>query len=338
MFEIIINKAFLDNFFVICNKEYDTHKMILQILKKLKKCKIITDYESIDAFKQSAKDNPLIDYLLEIRIPEIEFNANIEKLINTEAFFNSGSPFKLFLVDEIDSKDIESYGFELNTSSEINDSFKKFIDIEGSHRLKVRKGDIPIERRFDSWECLERYNHACHSIVICDRYILTNIKDQKIKNNLVPLLEQLCKNPTKRIEIFISTEKISENIVNVYSVLEQHIKKIKPSIDFHLSLIIKPPNSKIEHFRSIYTNYFQYHPDNSFNFFKDNGALNDKNTKLEIKFVFNPSDAEFIEIELSDIAKYTRNVQNRPAIGSDTEKVYYFENKNNRILNYFKGD
>ena len=179
------------------------------------------------------------------------------------------------------------------------------------------------------------FKHPIHSIIIADRYLLVNKKNQRFENNLFPLLKNLIADnaKTSHIDLLIIVQELNGTLENNYNLINDFLKNELKLSSHHLVLVKSPPDKKFEHFRRIYTNYISINPENSFNIFKDNGSYNDKNNNLTFKFLFKSKNNRFALKELNDIKGWLNKISNRPIIGSDSEKIYYYPDKKNKLLN-----
>lgn len=337
--ELIIDRNFLDNFYVKYEEENIYHIDIRDFLKKASDFKLITNYNSIEELKEEAENsNPILHELFETSVPEIEFKENLSNDIQVECFYESGSPFKLFFVETNSSPISYNFGFETINTENLEVKWKPFLKGRdyGQNVLKTTK-DKTLKRleRLEKWEDLSSFAHPSHSIIIADRFVLDNLWDNKrtIEKNLFPLLKQLIGENTNNspIDLMIITRK--GDIHNMYEKIDTFLKDVLKIPSFHFCLIVEPPNLKFEHFRRIFTNYFQIKVENSLNVFKDNNSYNDKNNDFTFNFILNPRNYRFAKKELVDIKDFIEKVRNREKVDNDTEKIYYLPDKKNTLLN-----
>ena len=339
--ELIIDRDFLDNFF-LSDTEDIYHEDLKLFFKKLSNCKIITNYNSLEEFiKEAEESNPILHYFIETNVPEIEFRENLNADVKKEDFYNDGSPIKLFFLENISSNITSNFGFSNINTSSISEKWIPFYNgrNEEFNILKTSK-DRTLKRheRFEKWEDLRGFEHPIHSIVIADRYLLVNKKDQKVENNLFPLLKNLIGKNTlgANIDLLIITHELKGSLKKTYEEVDTFLKERLKLKKYHFALVINPPGKKFEHFRRIYSNYFSIVSENSLNVFKDNGSYHDKNNNLTFKFHFNDKNFRFVSKELRDISNWLSKVKNREKIGFDSEKTYYYPDKSNKLLDSFR--
>ncbi|MDA3904960.1 MAG: hypothetical protein PF484_02680 [Bacteroidales bacterium] len=333
--ELFLDKNFLNNFYVIYDDKNIYHEDICAFFKRLRNYKLITNYSSFDELMFDAEEsNPMIHYFIETKVPEIFFNQNLSKDVVKELFYYSGSPIKILFIED-DNKLPELYGFKSISSSNIKEKWMPFYKGRNDdyNSIKTTKNkNLERYERFEKWEDFLNFAHPLHSIVISDRYILTNNTNQKVENNLFPLLRNLI-NPSKNeshIDIMIITHKINTNIE--YNRVNSFIKDSLKLKNYHLSIVRDSPAHKSEHFRRIYTNYFSIHIENSLNIFKDNGSYIDKNNDITFRFLFNDKNQRFFLKEAKDINNWLSKLNNRPKLGYAPEEIYYYPDKKNKLL------
>ncbi len=335
--ELIIDRNFLDNFFLSDNKDI-YYKDVELFFKKLNNCKIITNYSSLEEFIQEAeKSNPMLHYFIETNVPEIEFRVNLSTEVQNKEFYKGGSPLKMLFMESGNNTMASNFGFSSISTSEISEKWIPYYKgrNEEFNILKTSK-DRTLKRheRFEKWEDLKVFIHPIHSIIIADRYLLVDKKNQRKENNLYPLLENLIGENVadSHIDLLIITHELKESLNKTYDEVDSFLKDKLRLKNYHFSLVIDPPDKKFEHFRRIYSNYFSIVSENSLNVFKDNGSYLDKNNNITFKFHFNDKNFRFVRKELNDISNWLDKVKNREKIGFDTEKIYYYPDKTNRLL------
>lgn len=340
--EIIIDKSFLDKFITIYDSENELHTDFKSFLKKVRDFDLIINLPNQDEFEKAISNNSLLEQLVD---PSKPFEKKFKKDILTELvsidFYKNSSPIKIFMV-ELSSEECsqlsEKFGFEYLSSSNISDRWRIYSSTREDYKMKVTKDqDFNSEIRFDSWNKLNNFNHPVHSIIIDDHYILTNNSNQQLKDNLYPLIKKLTKNCCKNrvLHLTIITEKLYAPIDKVYEDLRFIFDK-DLGLNYHFNIILHnksmyPSNFEDLKWRRIYTNYFIIKSDKSFNFFKQNGSINQK-SDIAFEFIFNKYEWLSFKKDIVDIRRYISKVDNRPAIGTCKEIKNYFRDKENRLI------
>lgn len=336
--ELIIDRNFLDNFFLIYDDNDIYHEDLKLFFKKLQNCKIVTNYNSLEEFIDEAeKSNPLLHLFIETNVPEIEFRKQLADQVEKEEFYEKDSPIKLLFMESENSTMAYNFGFTSISTSDISEKWQSFYKgrNEEFNVLKTSK-DRGLKRheRFEKWEDLKNFEHPIHSIVIADRYLLVDKENQRIENNLFPLLKNLIGENAvhSHIDLMVITHELRQSLIETYKTVDSFLKGELKLKSYHFSLVVNPPDKKFEHFRRIYTNYFSITSENSLNIFKDNGSYHDRNNNIAFKFHFNDKNFRFTSKEINDIDNWLGKIKNRPKIGSDTEKIYYYPDKSNRLV------
>jgi len=336
--ELVIDRNFLDNFFLIYDDNDIYHEDLRLFFKKLKNCKIVTNYNSLEELIDEAeKSNPLLHLFIETNVPEIEFRKQLASEVEKKEFFEKGSPVKLLFMESENTTMANNFGFTSINTSDISEKWLSFYmgRNEEFNVLKTSK-DRVLKRheRFEKWEDFKNFEHTIHSIVIADRYLLVDKKNQRIQHNLFPLLKNLIGENSDRshVDLMIITHELKESLIKTHERINSFLMNILKLKSYHFSLVIDPPGKKFEHFRRIYSNYFAIIPENSLNVFKDNGSYHDSNNNITFKFHFNSKNFRFAKKEISDIKNWLGKIENRPKIGSDAEKIYYYPDKSNRLV------
>jgi len=339
--EIIIDKSFLDKFVDIYDSENDLHTDFKSFLKKVRDFDLIINYPNRDEFEEAVLTNPILELIIDTKPPEIKYRENLLEELFSLDFYDKTSPIKIFMV-ELSSEECsnlsEKFGFEYISTNNIGDRWKIYSSNRNDWKMKVTKNEtISDEIKFDSWNKLSKFCHPLHSIVILDRYILTNKQNQQVKDNLFPLLKTLtsfsCKDQT--LNLTIITEKLYNSIEKVHLDVMNYIEN-ELKLTCHLNIIkneksFNPRDFEDLHPRRIFTNYFTINPDNSFNFFKPGGKVN-ANTKLYFEFIYSNYEWQSYLQDISDISKYLKKVDNRPAIGSCEAIINFCKDKENRLF------
>jgi hypothetical protein len=343
MLELIIDKKFLWNYYFSCN---DTvyHQDFEKFLKYLNNFSLILDFNSLDDLEKEIENYPILTMLFE-KVPKINYRPNLVNEIEEIAKNHKSSPFKLFCLEKEDSycESIKTnWGYPVFSVNNIEKEWEVFYSENENIYLKVTNDDT-VDGRFDNWEKLDYFTHPFNAIIILDNYLLTDKDNQKIEDNLFPLLKNLIKNSPKneKTEIMLICQEVlskdkGSTVETAYNFIRSYISNLISPDLFSLSLIKHDKKFYVRdfeglHHRAIYTNCFCIKPDNSFNFFKPNGKVGNP---ADIHFLFNFRKINFEKVlkDLKDISNYISKVKNQSKSENLPEEINYYPNKENRLL------
>jgi hypothetical protein len=193
--ELFIEKEFLDDFYIA----YDSSTIdnaVKAIITNYGDKKVFIDYDE-DDFIRFKSENEFFALICNITVPRSVTNFK-ESINNCE--------FKQTLVftkkreawfDEFSNKGALCFCFD-DYKNEIN----KIIDA-----LHFK---IDLSKPFVGWQFLDCYNTLnFETIMISDRYILSDKSNQKIKENIIPLLQKMVLNKEREISINIFTKDLN---------------------------------------------------------------------------------------------------------------------------------
>lgn len=325
MLELIIDKAFFENFFII-DKESDYRKDVDKFFKKVKHFTLITNYASIEEMQKEG--NPLLDYFLE-RVPLLKFVPELANELKAQSYYQSGSPFKLFFVEAIDDlyEDLkQKFGYAYITTSNIDNEWKVFYSEREDLKLTVSKSnDLDADDKFDKWQKMQNYQHPFNSILLFDNYILAEKTNRSgtlkygLNQNLKPLLKHLLQNIQNEIplEIIIFSQDVfkfdcnqANHLVVIHHELTSFIRQNFPLLTFKINLVkyeksLGYSNSRIEpeHDRFLISNYFYFEIGGGFDVFDRQGRIN-RRTTFQGSFIFHSKNVNNVISALSNLKKY----------------------------------
>jgi len=336
MATLIAEKSFLDDLFIDEDRDND-HRDLSYFLKyDFFGYKLICEFTDHAAYERAAKDNPFWEIILD-RFASIEYVPNIREEILTNAFHarvDEQSIFLSCLSPAHCQKLSQETGYIFLTKLNLAD-WEKFRMCRQPLILKVtRNASIPSDSRFDKWSKLIAFSRPLNSVIIFDRYILGDRTNQKLTDNLFKVLEIFCQVPMPLKGIMITVISEFENNATVkkshQTVLDflkkKGFKNVKLNIIKH-SKAYYPKNFEGLHYRVILTNYFHFKCDDSFNFFKTNGGVNN-DADLRISFCLASKNHPFFKKELTDLKAYINKLPKADQSGNEN----FYPDKENRLL------
>jgi|GEM_PF-2545761 len=334
-------KDFMDTLFIEANLD-ECHSDLIQFLQNdTFGITLISDFESVTEFTAALQENPLWEILLD-KYDKIKFNPNLNNDLKKEEFYQKLSEQNIFLTS-LDYNECDALskqrGYIYVSSNDIVKSWDRIKTIRRNTSFKVTNdARFPSTMKFDNWSKLNDFFLPVTSIVIFDRYILGDKTNQKLKDNLFKILEKLClNNLAKPLNLtIISDFDTDDQIIQSYKKIEAFfvdtsITNIKLNILRH-DKNKYPPDFEGLHYRLILTNYLRIKCDDSFNFFKSNGRVNN-DADMHIGFHACSSKKCFYDKELSDIKRYVSRLKNHSADVQLENKIFYYTDKDNYLFN-----
>lgn len=341
MTTLATTKEFLDSLFINSDKD-EYHMDLFHFIKnEIFNVKLICDFESINELTLAIADNPYWELLMD-KYDKINFNPQLNDEVKTNNFYEKLSEENIFFLslptDEC-MKLGKERGYLYITSDDISSTWKPIKFIRDNSLLKVTNdSNFPSAFKFDSWDKIDEYRLPLTSILIFDRYILSDTGNRKIADNLFKLLEKLCVNTLlKPVTLTIISEFETDiQIMKAYEKINNFF--IEKKINNILFNILKhdkskyPPDFEGLHSRLILTNNLRIKCDDSFNFFKRNGKVNN-DADIHVSFHMCHLRKCFYEKELNHIKRYVSRLSNVTPETQLANKFYYYPDKNNYLFN-----
>lgn len=300
--EIVVDKGFLQSFFTYNSSH--RHKAIyddfVKFVRKLQPgFTLVSNFDSLTEMIEFAEVNPLLEIIIE-KQPKLELLQNFDQALKQRYYYKNGCCMKLCLVD-FSTKEcsvLESaYGYSFISGESMAYKWKAFFsEREDDSRCITSSTTTPEMLRFDSWSKLDSYKHPIHSLLIVDGYILSDKSQQRIEQNLMPLLRILL--PKKKTEFPVDITIITEeqprasNFRAIQQNLIDYLKEELHELEFNISIIrfdrtilykLSSEGFNI-HDRRIITNYFWIESGIGFNIMNDRGKVKNSDSFINYKF------------------------------------------------------
>lgn len=326
LFEIYINRAFLEKLESL-SKDQTYLDFVNNFMRWYSNGQVI-----IDGFSDIVEYQ---DFLVKKKLLNDIFNQarfeNFIPLLQNDQFYKTGSGFKLFLLEDVDTETLQAaYGFlfmELKSLSKkwgyhCTDTHREFITSNESFE------GIDPQLYFKDWSQLgDSVGDSGNSLVLFDKYITQDISNQKLNDNLMPLLEHALKKSSRKacIEVLIICQLIRAKDLD--SITVDDFIKIKNEIESCLiqkgisnckvKFLLYPKAGQVsgldqkdkEHDRYFFTNYFYVKRAAGLNIFKEkNKGFNDQ-SNLEI---YSHLDYKRVQLKsipsIQNIRRYVQSV------------------------------
>lgn len=341
MTTLILQKNFIEDLYIVSNDcpEYSSFESFLK--EDLFGYELICDFNSIEEYELASKENPILELMMD-KLISIEYNVDLEDEFDNDEFYEKIGQHSIFLTKK--SKEecdllVNKRGSLFFSVDNISIKWNKYRNTMHPLIMKVTKDlDFPDEQKLNSWSKIDDFCFPISNVIIFDKYILGNKTNQKLEDNLFPILIQILKrNPVVNpIQISIICEFTRDsNIKERHKLVEaflksQNISNFKINL-FHHDSSFYPREFEGLHSRIIMTNYFQLRCDDSLNFFKRDGNVN-HNTDVTIRFNLAKKNRSFFHKDLKDICTYISKIKNEPNCPNDLLKIMYYPDKCNPLF------
>lgn len=330
----ILQKEILDELFI---REEDFTSFIKFLKKKFRDYILITNFIDEDDFFKCAEENPLLEILID-KFDKIKFKTDLSSLIQDKSILKKLSKRTIVLCnadDNICTDYLDNHGC-LFFNLSLLQNWELYEDIMKSKSLKVTTDKkYPSQYKFTDFKDFTKYFRFCDSLIIFDKYIFGDKTDQKLKNNLYKLLEEILFNKAQ-MEITIISEFHEEEIVKKYNELNEYLNS-KNINNYNLNLVhhnkaFYPKKNEKLHSRFILSNYVHIRSNDSFNFFKDNGEFNNL-VDIDIMFNLTTQNSFSYLKDLNTTKIYLSKIKNEENCPNKNLRITYYKNKLNALLN-----
>ena len=331
--ELIAQKAFFEDFFILQNNENPQHQDFVRFLQEVEGFALCTDFSDWESLQKQAMENPLLRWLLfgqgSKPVPTITFQENLSEALDDAEIYEKGSPFKLFFTEK-ETPEAAKQGFVALHPEGLAENWRVFDSQRRDRRVPI---DSKSKVRFDSWEKVKVFQHCCHSILIFDKYLFTekdvhgNLKT-KIDLNLFAFFRHFlahCQLPeslqlyilTDQRNISLDNDQLPENWNDRPRFAKRELKAFFnaefPNLKLEISVVhydSRQQQEESEHDRGIYTNYFFIEIGKGLNIFDSQGKI-DSRSKIEFNFAFRPTEQNLAQSGLESFAEYL-SAANKP--------------------------
>lgn len=344
--KVFLDKEFVRNFWNIPQDSMNVmNHFQKEFLKNTNSCTIVTNYLSLEDILQNEEDFFFLEELFE-GVPKLEFNP---KLTNVEEIkeLSSANDFKIFFLEQSEAvcAQLENLlGYEFISSDTLMKKWGKHYETKSLVKTTSLTPDENDPDTLSSWNDLKFLSEfPNNSIVVIDKYILSDNSNNRLKDNLFPLLKTLLpdKLETPLFLTIISGDILTSNkgasvierTKKVYGLIHSYLAQFK-NLKVDLTIVNNDnsfyPRGLELHDRVIYTNYYYLMSSKGWDIFnKKERKLG--NSRINIDFNFQRFQMKELKGHFHILAEYLKKM-NRMEVMSSVFK-HYPETIKNPLLN-----
>jgi hypothetical protein len=280
---LFLDNQFLEEFLGFDDSDdlkYDFHKTVI---KRSKGYELYTSMSEKE-FDENVLNRHLSEILEGCLKVTLDYSAN--------QFLQLKNIHKILLLNNNNELD-EKNGYVYFTTNNISQKWDKYNNDRSFKLSTTVDPGIDEEDRFSKWVHLKKYYHPIETLLIYDNYLLTNGRNQKIRQNLIPMIKafhEMSPSTKKNIMIFGLKETnffLDDEIQDLKGV----IRKIKNEIgdEHNVRIISHKKDDHFPHDRFIYTNIYLIERGKGFNIFDQNENIyvQDSTSPIRFQFTFN---------------------------------------------------
>lgn len=345
--EVYIDKDFVSNYWAVSKNEAPFRNFENEFLKHPNLYTIITNYNSFEEIMEQEEASLFFnDIIQESKVADFVFLPELTESDCLESCLNNGG-FKLFLM-ELDSdaciKLENQYGYRFIPSHQVEEKWSQFEKDKSTKKTIALPVDEDDDDTFNTWNDLKFISqYPNNSIIVSDKYILSDKSHSQLKENIIPLLDALLpKSLTNTLSITILSEEIlsqkkgqslRDNAIEVHRILNRTFAKYKDlKIKFSIvgyDKVYNTSNQPKIHDRHIYTNYFTIKSGIGFNLFHQ-GNRKIEDSEIDIEFNFQRFNMKTIPVKVEGLKRYLKKMKETDKIGGFK---CYPESFTNSLLN-----
>jgi hypothetical protein len=236
----------------------------LDLFKFIKdKSEIVLSLEGLDSSKLDLPEYALVKHLINLAVQsKVKVAKNLEHIvIASDTRFPK---YKMASAADIGGETVPKYHHF--TSKNIISEWSKATK---SHDFAISRQQVTQNSAYlTSWNGLEVIAHPISRILISDPYLIMNYG--KDKTNLHRLLKTLLVCQSGEVQILFITEGSDAELMSAERSLKAYLTTNQPSLSVTIGIVV--PNRK-QHGRYIFTDYYFFKSDHSFDYFIDRGGV-----------------------------------------------------------------
>ena len=336
---LIVENEFIEDLF-LTQDENELRKDLYEFLNNdYSGYHLICNFKSQIEYEQALNENPIWEIILD-KFETIEYKDTLKIELECKSQKNIHSLFLLNISKEECESLTSKFGHLIISNTNLEEKWSTFLSLRKGIQYKVTKSElIPDNIKMDNWKKMNQFYNPINSIIIFDKYVLNDSSNQKMVKNLLPLLELILENKKNispiDITIIAEPKEFGYCIKERYNFIKKHLEE-KSITNFNLNIIkhykeFYPRDFEGLHSRFILTNYFHFKSDDSFNYFKNNGKVNN-DADIRISFNLNKNNDCFYKKELNDLKMYLSKINNNIDAPQEKHKLMFYPHKENLLI------
>ena len=336
---LIVENEFIEDLF-LTQDENELRKDLYEFLNTdYSGYHLICNFKNQIEYEKALNENPIWEIIID-KFETIEYKEAIKIELECKSKNNIHSLFLLNISKEDCESLTSKFGHLIISNNNLEEKWATFYSLRKGVQYKVTKSElIPDSIKMDNWTKMNQFYNPINSVIIFDKYVLNDSSNQKMVKNLFPLLELILVDKKNILPVKITI--ITEPKEFGYCIKDRHKSiieylKTKGITNFNLNIIkhykeFYPRDFEGLHSRFILTNYFHFKSDDSFNYFKNNGKINN-DADIRISFNLNKNNDCFYKKELNDLRKYLSKINNNADAPKEKHKLMFYPNKENLLI------
>jgi hypothetical protein len=356
--EIVITKEFLQDFFIGLDDTNIYHIDFKKFLTaQIKNINLVTNISDLEELEKLSEKNPLWELIIDRGLDNIDYKPNLINELQNHQLHQSGYPIKLFCVN-IDknacSSLTEKFGYEFLCFENIDERWKIYFSDREDYNLPIDSISNP---RFDNWQKLQDFAHPINSIVIFDKYLFSELKQNgaqqwSTEDNLFQIFKNLIKDAENEIPLSVTiiidhqhiklagvtnlgvqSNKLLFLKQKIESFFAQNYSKLKINISI-IHYDKSKHSTEKEHGRGIYTNYYYIFIEQGINILNcSNSIINNSHVSFffPLRYIYKNialSKLRNFQTYIKDINNYVNSNPNP----QDNRKNFICGNFDNRLI------
>lgn len=336
------------DFVDLLNERDDSQNLIIndflnQFLRKIRGVEVFVNFSSLDELKDRVLRNLFWNYISEIGPIKL---LDFKPLLDSSKFYKKGALTKILFVESCDENQLQkSYSSIFISNSSLLTKWPLFMSNRDDSELLIKSTPSSDEHNvFKSWADLNSFAHPIRNMILVDFYIASDKANQRISDNLIPLIKSLLTaNSRKANDLAIITKDLAStinsgsNVSWTLSDIEQSLKSLSQLqilldkiefINYNSSKVTTDP----EHNRYLITNYFMIQTQAGFNIFKSKKGIINKRDRISFHSLLNNRTRNEVKEITDNLKTYCKKVDSESKNYKGETEYFYLPPLQSRFL------